>query len=360
MTTIFAGLPFYDSITKQDKNRSHSKIPFYCPTTHLPPFVICDDVANVPASLVYSIVSCDATEIIITAYFAAAPAIVTTATNFYVIYDGTTLGTFLPRGTYYIKAMSECLTTWTNGNFNTFASSGLNITSAINTSGAEEYARTNGISVIVGDKITISLNLTLNSGVNPRMYLYGSGAVRSDIITLNSGVNNIVLTSTYAGVVYICIDVTNNSNFSISDFTSYGKIYYSEHFLSTGMTAGEWMKLEFSNTTDLGDIPYSQGVKQIVYFNTKMNFPLNEYVEVGEEKDGEFIAEKLVTKYLFRISDYVGRALHRVLIRLPQHDTITITDEVGNTYTPAAGNAILSTSDWLNFETCHVVIQFNE
>jgi len=247
MTTIFAGLPFYDSITKQDKNRSHSKIPFYCPTTHLPPFIICDDIGHAHGTILYYLVSCTGVNTEITAYFAAAPTIVATATNFYVIYDGAALSTSLPRGTYYLRA---------------------------------------------------------------------------------------------AGVG--------------------GYIYHSEYFVVTGMPSGEWMKLEFSNTTDLGDIPYSQGVKQIVYFNTKMNYPLNEYIEVGEEKDGEFIAEKLVIKYLFRISDYVGRALHRVLVRLPQHDTITITDEVGNTYTPAVGNAILSTSDWLNFETCHIVIQFNE
>ena len=249
MTTIFAGLPFYDAVAKQDKNRTHSVIPFYCPTTHLPPFLICDVVVEIPtAAVTYKIFNCSNLEVAdITAYFASAPAIVSTATNFYIVYDGTTLSTPLPRGTYYITAETDT-----------------------------------------------------------------------------------------------------------------GWIYYSEHFLVTPMTAGEWMKLEFSNTTDLGDIPYSEGFQQIIYLNTKMNYPLNEYIEVGEEKDGEFIAEKLITKYLFRISDYVGRALHRVLIRLPQHDTITITDEVGNTYTPSVGNAIIPTADWVNFETCHIVIQFND
>lgn len=247
MTTIFAGLPFYSSTAAQDRNRSHSKIPFYCPTTHLPPFLICDVLANVPATITYYIHSCADVETDITAYFAVAPAIVTNATNYYAIYDGTALSTALPRGTYYLRAV-----------------------------------------------------------------------------------------------------------------TNLGDIYYSEHFLVTPMPSGAWMKLEFSNTTDLGDIPYSEGFAQIIYLNTKMNYPLNEYIEVGEERDGEFIAEKLVTKYLFRISDYVGRALHRVLIRLPQHDTITIADEVGNTYTPSVGNAIIPTADWVNFETCHIVIQFND
>ena len=250
MTTIFAGLPFYDAVTKQDKNRTHSVIPFYCPTTHLPPFVICDAVAELPATIDYFLVSCSdlasgGTEI--TAYFSAEPTIVSTATNFYAIYDGTTLAMALPKGTYFLRADSSA-----------------------------------------------------------------------------------------------------------------GNSYYSEHFIVTAMPSGEWIKLAFSNTADLGDIPYSEGFTQIVYLNTKMNYPANEYIEVGEEKDGVFIAEKLVTKYLFRISDYVSRALHRVLVRLPQHDSITITDEVGNVYTPAVGNAIIQTSDWVSFETCHIVIQFND
>ena len=250
MTTIYAGLPFYSSTAKQEKNRSHNKIPFYCPTTHLPPFILCDVMANVPTYAQYFLISCSELEgggTDISAYFATTPATVTTVDNFYIIYDGTALLTALPKGTYFIRAD-----------------------------------------------------------------------------------------------------------------TSTGDSYYSEHFAVTGMTSGQWIKLEFSNTSDLGDIPYSEGAKQIVYLNTKMGYPANEYVETGVEKDGVFIAEKLVTKYLYRISDYVGRALHRCLVRLPQHDTITITDEVGNTYSPAVGNAILATSDWMAFETCHIVIQFNE
>ena len=249
MTTIFAGLPFYSSTAAQDKNRSHSKLGFYCPTTHLPPFVICDAVAEVPtAAVTYKIYNCNNTEVAdITAYFAAAPTIVPTATNFYIIYDGTALSTALPKGTYYL--MAETDTGWN---------------------------------------------------------------------------------------------------------------YFSEHFIVTGMISGEWIKLAFSNTSDLGDIPYSEGFTQIVYLNTRLNYPANEITEVGEEKDGRFIAEKIVTKYMMRISDYVGRALHRVLVRLPQHDTITITDDVGNVYTPAVGNATIPTSDWVAYDVCHIVIQFNE
>ena len=250
MTTIFAGLPFYTSTAAQDKNRSHSKLGFYCPTTHLPPFVISSVINEVPETVDYYLISCSESPYVgtqITAYFASAPTIVSTATDFYIIYDGTALSTPLPRGTYFLRAD-----------------------------------------------------------------------------------------------------------------TSAGYSYYSEHFIVTPMTSGEWIKLAFSNTSDLGDIPYSEGFTQIVYLNTRLNYPANEITEVGEEKDGRFIAEKIVTKYMMRISDYVGRALHRVLIRLPQHDTITITDDVGNVYTPAVGNATIPTSDWVAYDVCHIVIQFNE
>jgi hypothetical protein len=47
-------------------------------------------------------------------------------------------------------------------------------------------------------------------------------------------------------------------------------------------------------------------------------------------------------------------------MRLPQHDTITITDEVGNTYTPSVGNIIVEPPEWTTYETCKLVIKFND
>jgi hypothetical protein len=47
-------------------------------------------------------------------------------------------------------------------------------------------------------------------------------------------------------------------------------------------------------------------------------------------------------------------------MRLPQHSSITITDEVGNTYTPSVGNIQISAMEWSSFETGKMVISFND
>jgi hypothetical protein len=134
----------------------------------------------------------------------------------------------------------------------------------------------------------------------------------------------------------------------------------SEAFTVVNTLSGTWIKIEASNTNDLGDILYATGGFESVYLlNTQVNYPASETVEVGEEKDGEFIAEKLVTKHIYRISTYVNRAMQRCLLRLPQHDSITITDDVGNIYTPSVGNMQIIT-DWPSFDVAHVVIQFND
>jgi hypothetical protein len=97
-----------------------------------------------------------------------------------------------------------------------------------------------------------------------------------------------------------------------------------------------------------------------LWLETRLNYPSRETVEIGEEKDGIFLPEKLITKYIYRISTYISRAMHAVLCRLPQHSSITITDEVGNTYTPAVGNLQITSMEWSHFETGHIVISFND
>jgi len=246
MKTIYAGLPFYDYLVKQEKSRSHSKIPFYCGPDALPPFQFCHDIIDVPALYNFYLMACDGSVVLdITSYFTAS--IVELSTVYYMLYDGSALSTSLPYGTYYLQFEDDS-----------------------------------------------------------------------------------------------------------------GQILYSEHFAVVDIDSGNWIKIQCSNTKDLGDILYATGdFEEVYYLNTQLNYPANEIVEIGEEKDGEFITEKLVTKYMYRISDYISRALHRCLIRLTQHDSITITDEVGNTYTPDVGNVQI-TSEWPHFDVCHVVIQFND
>lgn len=255
MKTIYAGLPFYSvtipgtpaltDFVKREDYRSHTKIPFYTPTTHLPPFLICDEIANLTTlatAILFPYDSVSDGEIIGTL------DIIAKDDYFYLVYDGADLGSALLPGRYWIIVENDTL----------------------------------------------------------------------------------------------------------------GYYYYSEVFTVVDMSSGNWCKIEASNTNDLGDILYATaGFESVYYLNTQLGYPATESIEVGEEKDGQFIAEKIVTKYLYRISDYVGRALQRCLLRLPQHDSITITDDVGNVYSPAVGNVQI-TSEWPAFDVCHIVIQFGD
>ncbi len=72
-------------------------------------------------------------------------------------------------------------TGWTNFTWDTFSSSGLNISSAIDV--ANGIALTNYESFITGDIIEIHYNLTLNSGSLPSLRLYSQS--NGDIATLN-------------------------------------------------------------------------------------------------------------------------------------------------------------------------------
>ena len=93
--------------------------------------------------------------------------------------------------------------------------------------------------------------------------------------------------------------------------------------------------------------------------NTILNTPAQNRIDIGDEKDGVFIAEKIIIQYKYRIVDYINRSLFHGLLRLPQHDSITIIDEVGNEYTPDVGN-IETSEEWTTFDLCTFIIEFND
>jgi hypothetical protein len=138
--------------------------------------------------------------------------------------------------------------------------------------------------------------------------------------------------------------------------------YYSDWIRIMTMTNPllKFVKIVFSNTDNVGDLRYEGNFAQSVWLEGILNTPTHEMVNTGEEKDGIFIAEKIVSKYVYSIISYVSRSLYNCLLRLPQHDTITITDEVGNTYTPEVGNVTVEPAEWISFETCKVTIKFND
>ena len=151
------------------------------------------------------------------------------------------------------------------------------------------------------------------------------------------------------GIYYLCV-------------TAGAYSYYSDYIAVVSMANPmlRFMKINFSNAKNLGNICYEDGFSQTVWFEAILNNPSHEIVNTGEEKDGIFIAEKITTKFIYSIIAYVTRSLYNCLVRLPQHSTITITDEVGNTYTPSVGNIIVSPGEWSYFDVCRLTINFND
>jgi hypothetical protein len=250
MNTVFASLPFYDSLIKQDRVRVNSIIPIHCPMTQLPPFLIAVGTYTASISSV-KLISCDGTETNITSYFATALSISTSTDPLfgsYIQYNGTSLNTSLPSGSYYVKI------------------------------------------------------------------------TKSDIT------------------------------------------YYSDWIRTMSMTSPltRFIRIDFSNTKNIGNLRYENSFTQTVWLEAILNNPSHEVVNIGEEKDGIFIAEKVTTKFIYSVIAYISRGLYNCLVRLPQHDTITVTDEVGNTYNPSIGNIVVNPAEWSYFDVCKLVINFND
>jgi hypothetical protein len=304
--------------------------------------------------------------------FPSLPASHALAADVYFQYKGTTLNYLLPRGVFYMKITmnNSCIyySDWfvvtdiypnlilnpkgTSTTYDTFDVSGTEITSAINAAaGAYSYSDVFS-NVVKGEIITLYTYLTLNSGELPSIILEGdTGGLNTLSATtqLAAGLNVINITVTKSSTTaYLRIINTAASNFITSEILLIRA--YSPNFL----------KLVFNDTHDLGDILYHDSFIQTCFLETKLHTPTHEVEEVGEEKNGIWIAEKIVTKYKYRIIANVGRELYKALLRLPQHDTITITDEVGNTYSPKPGNIWVSPANWIYYDICRLEIQFND
>lgn len=98
----------------------------------------------------------------------------------YLTYNGKLIRS---NGKYVIgpETLIAVFSSWANSSWDTFSSSGLNISSAIDA--ANGIALTNYESFITGDIIEIHYNLTLNSGSLPSLRLYSQ--INGDIATLN-------------------------------------------------------------------------------------------------------------------------------------------------------------------------------
>ena len=295
-------------------------------------------------------------------------------TSDYLIYKGGSLSTLLPKGVYSLKVSDQlndyysdwfCVTdlqptlptTWTNPgtSFNTFT---YNTTThaivGVETDSGAANAESATFTVVPGEEIYMSGCLMMTSGVTPKMGLYDDAddSVISAAQTLADGNNLLTFTSDRTATAYIKLSVTNNASFSIIPTTIF-RAY------------GDYIRIAWSNSRDVRDaagkqdLLYSQGLTQEIFLDTYLNTPVHESSDVGQEKNGIFIPEKLIATPRERIIDYVPRSTYQGLIPLPLSDSILIWDEVGNKYTVSEGNIEVN-FDFTQFEIGTLEILFTE
>lgn len=364
MKTVFTILPIYNSLAKRDWQRTGALMPVLCPRHRLPSFQYNTEAVAVGAVTRIDLVNFAGTLTNITTYFPTlSDTVVLATTGTYYKYDGDTLNYLLPYGNYYLKIThangyiyysewfavtniyDKIVTSWTNSAYETFTSVGSAITLAVET-GASGECSSPVFLLDPHESITVAFYLTLTSGQAPDLRLEDPGG--SDTETCAAGLNVFTFSAITGGTTNMLFSNSAAARWSITEF--YCIRNYSPNFI----------RIDFHDTHDLGDICYQSGFTQSLWLETQLNTPTHEPVMVGEEKNGIFIAEKIVTKYNHRIITYISPVFYRGLIRLPQHDTISIIDEVGFVYTPAVGNIEVKPINWNWFDTGTVEITFND
>jgi len=277
-------------------------------------------------------------KIIDSGYISVHPSLYTALTNDYFQYKGGTLGTLLTAGFYYLKFTTadghiyysdyfdvDCIypnliTEWSSTTYETFTSVDTAITSAIET-GANGSAESDTFVLTQLENITVIFFHTQNSGQLPTIYLRNTvGWVDSNAIV--AGLNVITLTATTADTYYVYLANTAAANFSTSEVLIIRQ--YSE----------KYTRINFSNTCDLGDILYEDGLTQSMWLESEPmenTFPLDE--EGSKDGYGKFIRSfgRQDKKYLLRTKELPGY-MADVIYRIMLHDTIELIDRVGDTH----------------------------
>ncbi len=256
-------------------------------------------------------------------------------------YNGGTLIGILPKGRYYLrltdgvsKWYSEWfdvvdvypnkISDWTNSGthpFETWATSGTTITVA-NTSGTGRAYGT-AFEVKAGDVVTVIFDLTLITGTLPDVIGYETpgAAVIASGTTCVAGLNVITLTMTKSTMLTVGINVTANSSF-----------YTGEVFVLR--ESPDYSRVTFTNSVDISDILYQHSFVQEVFLKTKLLKADPKQVLVGDERNGVFIPESVVTLPVYKLIDWMGPEMMKVMKMIPGHGTVTVTDDLLNTYSP--------------------------
>lgn len=348
MKTIYTVLPIYDRLSKQCYERARHIggdkdmiVPVITPQHCLPSFQWLDvsDAADHVDSI--EMIDINGVSTDITTYFVTLPTGTAFGTDEYFYYSGDTLNWSLPPGIYYLKITMnnlyiyysdwfqvECVfpnlaVSFTSTTYDTFTQYTAMSFRAIQSTPGSEYAYTNEIALNNVETLTVIFYYSNISGQKPTFYLNNSLG-HNDAETINAGLNEFTFTTEIGatwGRFYFLND--DDTDYEISDFTVIRN--YSEKYL----------KLSFSHSCNLGDIVYADDFEQVLYLESETMEPVFPYVEKGQENGyGKFIPtwQRQDKNFVIRtllIPQFIVDVLHRLKL----HDTITITDLVGDTST---------------------------
>jgi len=220
------------------------------------------------------------------------------------------------------------------------------------TSAGSASANSNTFSVTNGEKFIFTYNFDIGSiyGITVGIYDGTDTLISEEFGMTSSAVGSYEFTATKTDLVYAYLRID-----SVGGTWNIGRV-------SLRRKAGDFINIQYTNTKDIqgaDSIFYASGFTQEVYLDTNLNSPTHEMIETGDEKNGVFQPEKMVDKLIYNIVSYESRNMFKALRLLPMHDSITITDEVGNEYTPDKGNVRVD-GDWTTYDTCTLRINFNE
>jgi hypothetical protein len=345
MKTIYTSLPIYNKYQKQCFERGkHAGFdtpnPIVCPRHRLPSFQWLDEsdgaasVTRVDLMVIPGHSSQD-----ITTWF-TLPTMIPLAHDYFT-YSGNTLNKLLTVGTWFLLitmdngkeyfsdwftvdcVFENLITSMTNNVYEHFTSATGVITVAIE-EGADGSAYSNSFTVSKGESLTVVFFLTLNSGQLPSVSLVKPGVgTYSNIVATAAGLNVITLIPTISDSLVLWI-----SNNGAADFTT-SQISLTRNY------SDKYLIMNFHNDCDLGDIYYHGGFTQTLWFKSEPMesvFPLEESGITNGEGQVVRTFARQTKKYIVR-TDKMPDYMVDVFNRMRLHDTVTLTDLVGDTNT---------------------------
>lgn len=133
---------------------------------------------------------------------------------------------------------------------------------------------------------------------------------------------------------------TEEGRYYIRLSMSDGTVYYSDIFTVTGITGGllaiQWYDFK-DLVMDNGRIAYTdangvQNYRNILYLNTQLGKPEYTFEEEGEQRDGYFFLEKIISEKTYKCVILASEYLCDVMRFIRMSDVVFIRDQFGNTY----------------------------